>query len=171
MTFVEATQGPERTLRALPIAAGALAAALALTAGWAPAAAVLLAAATAASITDGLSYRIPNAAAATAAVTSVAVWVTAGAPLPAFLLALCAAAGLLGLWEAGVLGGGDVKLVPALVLGVCSTAPPAFAWLPAVMLGMGLYAFATVFAALIGERRLPLAVGAGLVLVLLATLG
>lgn len=171
MTSAEATQGPERVLRALPIAAGALAATLALLAGWVPAAAVLLAAATVASITDGLTYRIPNTVAAVAAAAALALWLTADAPLPALLVSLCAAAGLLGLWEAGLLGGGDVKFVPALALGVCATAPPALAWLPAVMLGMGLYAFATMYAAAVGDRRLPLAVGAGLALVLLTTLG
>lgn len=89
--------------------------------------ALLLGCVTAAAVSDATEQLIPNSVALAATVCAFAVWVSAGAPPTAALVAACAAAALLGLFELDGVGGGDVKTLPALVLAVSAVGVPELA--------------------------------------------
>lgn len=147
-------------------AAAVLTAAAALVSGVSVPVAVLIAAASAAAMTDGRENRIPNVLAAAAVLSSAAIWVAAGAPPAALAIAALAAAGMYLLWSAGVLGGGDVKYLPALVLAAATLGDPVTAVLRVLVFGGLLLGIASAWPRTSDLREVPLVVGGPLALAL-----
>lgn len=125
---------------------------------------MLLVVAAVAAHTDARWHRIPNALSFLAAVCAAAVWWDAGAPLGALTLAAAAAWCLYVLWDAELFGGGDVKLVPPLILAVASTGDPVVAGVRVGVFALVLLGVAILWCAAAGTRSGPLAVGAPLAL-------
>ena len=147
-------------------AAAVLAAAAAVVSGAGIPAAVLLAVASAAAMTDARENRIPNVLAATAALSSAAIWVAAAAPSAALALAALAATGMYLLWSVGALGGGDVKYLPALVLAAATLGDPVTTVLRVLVFGGILLGIASAWPRTSDMREGPLAVGGPLALAL-----
>lgn len=78
--------------------------------------AVVLVFAAAAAATDARFEVIPNLVSAAATVVAVAAWVVAGFPIVAVGVAVASSLIFFGLYIAGWIGAGDVKILPALVL-------------------------------------------------------
>lgn len=95
-----------------------------ITGGTALPLAVVLVFTAAAAATDARYEIIPNPIAAAATVVAGAVWVAAGLPIVALAVTVAAALVLFGLYVAGWIGAGDVKLLPALILSTWLTSGP-----------------------------------------------
>ena len=130
--------------------------------------ALLLAVAVAAAYIDSRTFRIPNSLSAVTALLAVACWVAAGAPTAALWAAMVVFAMMYVLWDAGMMGGGDVKYVPSLVLAAASDPDPAAALIRAAVFAGVLFATAALWSLAARQKESPLAVGGALALLLAA---
>lgn len=130
--------------------------------------ALVLTLAAAAAFGDARSHRIPNTLSIITAATAVCAWVAAGASINALIVAAIVAAGLYALFDAGLMGGGDVKLLPSLTLAAASAggaeAPRAVIFLCV------LFTVASIWGMLSRQREIPLAVGGPLALAVAVTI-
>lgn len=153
------------TTTILAAAAAFLTAAAALVSGTSIPVAVLLAIASAAAMTDAREHRIPNVLAASAALAATVVWLDQGAPLLALTTAVISATLLVLLWSRGILGGGDAKYLPWLVLTVAALGDPFLALLRVLLFGVLTVGIASLPSSASQGEEGPLVIGTPLALV------
>ncbi len=109
---------------------------------------------------DAMEYRIPNTLAGFSAGAALSLWGMNGLPPVAFLCAAVVLALLWVMWESDLIGGGDVKLLPPVVLAVAAAAPDTVTAVIATgLLVLSTFAIAGLWGALTRATATPVAVG------------